>query len=140
QIKLSDCNKQLDAEMKNNSIKSWLSFFKTRLLDMFTGTGARVKMPDKSEKTAPENSSALPTTAPTEVFVLWDALGDGRVLGVFTDEATVEELRQINPYYYRFYRCRLDQATDYGLNWLEKDQKWQFERILVKHGLKRKHS
>ncbi len=106
---------------------------------MFTGTDARVKMPDKTEKTDPETSSTLPT-ANQEVFVLWDAIGDGRVLGVFTDEATVEELRQVNPYYYRFYRCHIDQATDYGLSWLEKDQKWQFERVLVKHGLKRKHS
>ncbi|MFZ5951459.1 MAG: hypothetical protein ACOYXC_12190 [Candidatus Rifleibacteriota bacterium] len=128
-------------KMKNNSINSWLSFFKIRLLNMLLGIGTRQKNPEKLNNSKVEAPVALPSfPVNQEVFVLWDALGDGRVLGVFTNEETVEELRRINPYYYRYYRCHLDQATDYGLNWLEKDQKWQLERILLKHGMKRKPS
>lgn len=54
-----------------------------------------------------------------QLFVVWDAIGDGRVVGVFADEKLTKELLSVNPYYYRYYRCQFGQPTDDAIGWLD---------------------
>lgn len=97
-------------------------------------------------KTDSGRSSALSTsTAETEIktsaakdeqeadgvlFVVWDALGDGRAVGIFESEDLVRQILAINPYYYRYYRCKPGQATRTALEWLDEKQRADLLQLL----------
>lgn len=117
-------------------IKRWLQFFGKRLSNLFfrVRPGESI-IPPKIDKT---NSLSTQITGDKELFVVWDAIGDGRVVGVFSKESLAVEIREINPYYFRYYRCRLDLPAENELEWLDDDQKWQLERLRIKYGLPQK--
>lgn len=99
-----------------------------------------------TKKTDPGKSSALSTsTAETKIktpatkdeqkadghlFVVWDALGDGRAVGVFESEDLVRQILAINPFYYRYYRCKPGQATKTALEWLDEKQRADLLQLL----------
>ena len=65
-----------------------------------------------------------------QLFVVWDAIGDGRVVGVFADEKLTKELLSVNPYYYRYYRCQFGQPTDDAIGWLDDNSKARLACIM----------
>jgi len=64
-----------------------------------------------------------------ELFVVWDALGDGRLVGVFTSEEQAQQIQHLNPFYYRHYRCYLGEPTDLALHWLEEPARQQLKNF-----------
>lgn len=66
-----------------------------------------------------KNIEELSTSHIQELFVVWDAIGDGRLVGVFTDERMVRQIIRVNPNYYRYYRCTPGQPTELALSWLD---------------------
>jgi hypothetical protein len=117
-------------------VKFWLQFFGKRLSDLLSGIHRHPAAPPR-KPVHPEQVSAT-LNGDKELFVVWDAIGDGRVVGVFSKETLAEEIRAINPYYFRYYRCQLDLPTDYEIEWLDDEQKWKLERLRIKYGLPRK--
>lgn len=72
---------------------------------------------------------APPPAGQRELFVAWDALGDGRLIGVFTEEAQVKEIMKINPFYYRYYKCLAGEPTPLALHWLDDEGKARLVKI-----------
>lgn len=70
-----------------------------------------------------------PPSGQREVFVAWDALGDGRLIGVFTEEAQVKEIMKINPFYYRYYKCLTGEPTPLALHWLDEEGKAKLLKV-----------
>ncbi|NCB39265.1 MAG: hypothetical protein EOM80_10880 [Erysipelotrichia bacterium] len=70
----------------------------------------------------PTNGSALQSPQ-HGLFVIWDAIGDGRLVGVFTDEKQVKQIIKLNPNYYRYYHCIPGQPTEYALSWLDETRR-----------------
>ncbi|MDD3147284.1 MAG: GNAT family N-acetyltransferase [Candidatus Riflebacteria bacterium] len=64
--------------------------------------------------------------------MVWDALGDGRVVGVFDNEELVKKILAVNPYYYRFYRCVFGQPTTQAIDWLDETQRHELEKVLCR--------
>ena len=56
-------------------------------------------------------------------YAVWDAIGDGRLVGVFSSFEMAEKIRLINPHYYRHYKCHLNQPTDLAIAWLEEPER-----------------
>lgn len=120
---------------RKEKINRWLQFFGKRLSNLFFGVHqSNNNLPPEIDKAC---QALTPTTGGKELFVVWDAIGDGRVVGVFSKESVAEEIREINPYYFRYYRCRLDFPTENEIEWLDDDQKWKLERLRIKYGLER---
>jgi len=64
------------------------------------------------------------------VYVVYDAGGAGRVVGVFRSPYRANSVVAINPAYYRVTQCRLDDVTDAAFEWLESlQQRDQLERL-----------
>ncbi len=80
-----------------------------------------------TEFTRPETENR---TDDGELFVVWDALGDGRAVGIFDSEDLVRQILAINPYYYRYYRCKKGQATGTALEWLDEKQRAELLQLL----------
>ena len=93
--------------------------------------------PEFSQRTQP--ASPKPDTSGTsdenkktdrrQLYVIWDALGDGRVVGVFDNEELVRKILAINPYYYRYYICTQGEPTRTALDWLDSGQRQKLENI-----------
>jgi len=96
--------------------------------------------PSQKQKTKADESTAAPLfradepTAKPEpgqpVFVVWDAIGDGRVVGVFDNEELARSLLSVNPHYYRYYRCRFGQPTDDAVAWLDQAGREHINNIM----------
>lgn len=74
-----------------------------------------------------------PTAMPEigqQLFVVWDAIGDGRVVGVFADEQLAKKLLTVNPFYYRYYRCQFGRPTDDAIGWLDDKDKAKLACIM----------
>lgn len=103
-------------------------------------TGSTTRKTDSGENSASSTSTAeteikLPETTSQqngsgELFVVWDALGDGRAVGVFESEDLVRQILAINPFYYRYYRCKPGQATQTALEWLDEKQRADLLQLL----------
>lgn len=74
----------------------------------------------------PEIASLRPVK---EFFVVWDALGDGRLVGVFKTEQQAQDIQKLNPFYYRHYKCYLGEPTDLALHWLDEPAKQKLKDI-----------
>ncbi len=61
------------------------------------------------------------------VYIVWDALGDGRLAGVFHNFSDVEKMLKINPHYYRFYKCHINKVFPDAIGWLDDKQKKELE-------------
>lgn len=114
-----------------------------RLFDYLRQSVISYLQPDK-----PQNKTTTNTVAPVaptcqkpssdtpglstekELFVVWDAIGDGRLVGVFADEALVKDILAISPFYYRSYQCHLGQPTPLALHWLDDSQRQALESLL----------
>ncbi len=133
-----------------SDLKNWLVYLQARTLKLFFRQTKLPARPGQSQQTSGDASPPVPTLPPAsaciksqppspdsrqELFVVWDALGDGRVIGVFSDEKIAEEVRQINPCYFRYYRCSLNRPTPYGLEWFDEKQQWQMRLIEYKYRL-----
>lgn len=77
-----------------------------------------------------QHTESVAPAAAKELFVVWDALGDGRLVGVFTDESLVKEILTVNPFYYRYYRCRPGEPAALALHWLDDTQRSALLKIL----------
>jgi len=64
------------------------------------------------------------------IFVVWDAIGDGRVVGVFDSEEFARELLSVNPHYYRYYRCHFGQPTPDAISWLDQEARYHLDNIM----------
>lgn len=64
-----------------------------------------------------------------ELFVVWDALGDGRLVGVFSSESQAIAIQKLNPFYYRYYRCFKGEPTEIAIHWLEEPAKQQLKDL-----------
>ncbi len=103
-------------------------------------TGPSTRKVDSDRSTDISTITAETETRPTEtadrqkddrdLFVVWDALGDGRAVGVFESEDLVRQILAINPYYYRYYRCKPGQATRTALEWLDEKQRCDLLQLL----------
>jgi len=103
-------------------------------------TGPATRKADSDRSTDLSTITAATETRPTEtadrqkddrdLFVVWDALGDGRAVGVFESEDLVRQILAINPYYYRYYRCKPGQATKTALEWLDEKQRCDLLKLL----------
>ncbi|HNS09716.1 MAG TPA: N-acetyltransferase [Candidatus Ozemobacteraceae bacterium] len=103
-------------------------------------TGPATRKADSDRSTDLSTITAETETRPTEtadrqkydrdLFVVWDALGDGRAVGVFESEDLVRQILAINPYYYRYYRCKPGQATKTALEWLDEKQRCDLLKLL----------
>lgn len=117
------------------TLKKWLKLFGQKLSNLICGRHeANTTLPERIQPPdfQPRNKDS---DKHSELFVVWDAIGDGRLLGVFADEKIAEEIRQINPYYFRYYRCQINTPTSYELDWLDEKQKWQLELVKYKYAL-----
>ena len=126
-------------ESKSGKLNRWLQFWHNRLLQLTLPTGLKTRNCCKKPQAeiAPlAHETAEPEQESGDLFILWDAIGDGRVIGVFENAELAEEIRLINPYYYRYYRCKLNSPTDYGLEWLDEKQRWKLQCLLLKYGKK----
>ncbi len=98
------------------------------------------KTPQPSQSARVETQPTLNTETQTpkdagqELYVVWDALGDGRVVGIFDNEELVRQILAINPFYYRFYRCKPGKPTKLALEWLDENQRRQLTKILRRDG------
>lgn len=117
------------------TLKNWLNLFTHKLGNLIGGRHEIRTAPAQRIHTSDSQPVKNVSDKPTELFVVWDAIGDGRLLGVFADEKIAEEIRQINPYYFRYYRCQINTPTSYELDWLDEKQKWQLELIKYKYAL-----
>lgn len=81
-----------------------------------------------------ERASAadLPESATSNqpIFVVWDAIGDGRVVGVFDNEDFARAVLAVNPLYSRYYRCQFGQPTADAISWLDQEGKSHLESIM----------
>ena len=76
-----------------------------------------------------------PTTATQDLYVVWDALGDGRVVGIFDNEPLVRKILAVNPFYYRFYKCSPGKPTRLALEWLDEKQRRALLEVLANASL-----
>ncbi len=111
-----------------------------RLFEFIRRTVLPVKAckPPQPEK-AEAQSIFITTPQPSSVdgqdlYVVWDALGDGRVVGIFDNEELVRQILAVNPFYYRFYRCKPGKPTRLALEWLDENQRRQLEKVLSQTG------
>ena len=96
----------------------------------FTGPATRKADSGESSATSTRNAGTATNSPETtlkqkdssDLFVVWDALGDGRAVGIFESEDLVRQILAINPFYYRYYRCKPGQATQTALEWLDEKQ------------------
>ncbi|HNX77335.1 MAG TPA: hypothetical protein PLM07_04460 [Candidatus Rifleibacterium sp.] len=72
--------------------------------------------------------------ATQDLYVVWDALGDGRVVGIFDNEPLVRKILAVNPFYYRFYKCRPGEPTRLALEWLDEKQRRALLEVLAAAG------
>ncbi len=104
----------------------------------FTGPATRRTDSDGSLASSISNAGAAAESSETtlkqkdkgELFVVWDALGDGRAVGIFESEDLVRQILAINPFYYRYYRCKPGQATQTALEWLDEKQRADLLQLL----------
>lgn len=64
-----------------------------------------------------------------KIYVVWDAIGDGRVIGVFSDFGLVKKIHKINPHYYRYYECEFNRPLPIAVEWLNEDEKNQLKLL-----------
>jgi hypothetical protein len=58
------------------------------------------------------------------VYVVMDMKGNGRVVGVFENEAKAEEILAINPMYYRLTRIGMNEVNPDCVRWVQ-DEQWR---------------
>lgn len=105
-------------------LKNWARFFQKRIERLFSYscTPRQYKLPPEfahekgQEEKKPASSSF---ESGSKLYVVWDALGDGRLVGVFSSEEKMRKILAINPYYYRFYVCEPELPTLTAIDWLE---------------------
>ena len=78
----------------------------------------------------PAATTCLRVKSGQQLFVVWDALGDGRLVGVFDNEALAREILSVNPLYYRYYRCQFGQPTADAIDWLDQEGKTHLANIM----------
>ncbi len=105
-----------------------------RLLKFFISYLAPAqKQKTKADETTPSLRTDEPAAKPEPgqpVFVVWDAIGDGRVVGVFDNEELARALLSVNPHYYRYYRCRFGQPTADAVAWLDQAGREHINNIM----------
>ncbi len=82
--------------------------------------------PDFSQPTQPVSPKSETFDAPDEskkadrqqLYVIWDALGDGRAVGIFDNEELVKKILALNPHYYRSYACIKGELTHTAIEWM----------------------
>ncbi len=120
--------------MKNQQktlLRQVLSFFRNLLVPRTIKTKAQENIiPQASEEKPKPNFEVKIPSGSQELLVVWDALGDGRVVGVFDNEKLVKDILAVNPYYYRFYRCVLGQPTPQAIDWLDEKQQRALQQVL----------
>ena len=56
-----------------------------------------------------------------QVYVVHDAQGAGRVVGVFTDLMKAQAVVRVHPPYYQMVTCETDAVSEIALQWLPTD-------------------
>ncbi|GAB4267703.1 MAG: hypothetical protein Kow0029_02390 [Candidatus Rifleibacteriota bacterium] len=104
--------------------KLWERHFKHRLKKAlgrsFTARGA-YSIP--AEEEVEDAKACLLKSDFPKLFIVWDALGNGRLVGAFSSEEKVKEILKINPHYYRYYVCEPDKPTITAIDWLDAKHK-----------------
>ncbi|RCK79431.1 MAG: hypothetical protein OZSIB_0071 [Candidatus Ozemobacter sibiricus] len=77
-----------------------------------------------SETAPPPAPSPAPAqlsiqTSGQEWFVVWDAIGDGQLVGIFQDRRTAEALANVNPWYYKVIPAPANLVRRSALEWLD---------------------
>lgn len=71
-----------------------------------------------------------PPRQSSNVFVVYDVGGAGRVVGVFRSARRAEAIVAVNPAYYRSTSCKLDEVSDVAFDWLKSlEQRDKLERL-----------
>jgi len=87
-------------------------------------------LPTQKQNTETDKITTAKPEPGQPVFVVWDAIGDGRVVGVFDNEELAQALLSVNPHYYRYYRCRFGQPTDDAVSWLDQTGREHINNIM----------
>lgn len=66
-----------------------------------------------------------------KLFVVYDEMGNGRLVGVFDSENKAIEIQNINLNYYRIVECELNEISKEALEWLTENQRKKVEAILI---------
>lgn len=69
------------------------------------------------------------TDSTEKLYIVWDALGDGRVVGIFSSEEQVRKIMAVNPFYYRFYTCEPGKPTLSAIDWLDEESQKKLLQI-----------
>lgn len=59
---------------------------------------------------------------PSEVFVVWDTSGMGRLVGVFTDSRVAHKIGAVNKPYYRVMPCTTNTVNQKIHGWISPDK------------------
>ncbi|MBU1109420.1 MAG: N-acetyltransferase [Candidatus Riflebacteria bacterium] len=95
--------------------------------------------PDESQQSTPSCTrigaktatiSESPLESGQQLFVVWDAIGDGRLVGVFDNELLAREILSVNSHYYRYYRCQFGHPTADAIDWLDQEGKAHLANIM----------
>ena len=66
------------------------------------------------------------------VYVVLDSKGQGRIVGVFDDEAKANEIRAVSPTYYRVVAIEMNAINPDSVRWVQDEQGRQtLERLSI---------
>lgn len=66
-----------------------------------------------------------------KLYVLWDEMGGGRIIGVFTKQETAQKIIDLNPHYYRLAECEPDSVTSDALRWMDEETKNNLKELAL---------
>ncbi len=61
--------------------------------------------------------------------MVWDAIGDGQLVGIFDDRRVAEALVRVNPWYYKIIPTPANLARRSAIEWLDAPQQKAISQI-----------